>query len=526
MPYKDKNAERMAKREWARKNRARKKLAAQKTRAKQPPPSDPVGEIVKWSAAKLIVPPGHALAGQPMTIPPFAVDFLRASWAAHESALCVARKNAKSAICAVLVLAHLCGPVRVDGWRGAVCSVSVNKAAELRAQVADIAESSGLLDEIRIRKSPYPGIIESSTGQFEVLSADRSAGHASGFDLVLVDETGLFAERDRELLAGLRSSISAKGGRISHISIRGDSPLFREILENPANVVHVYESDPDCELTDRQAWRAANPTLGTIKSMQYMIDEVNRVANVPGDENHFRAFDLNQAVDPTREMIFTPGDLKQCFKVAEPMRSGPCVVGFDFGESSSATACAVVWPASGWCEFYMAFGDNPDLVTRGKLDNSNYELMHRRGELWTYPGRVTPVPRFLADVADRLEGQRVIQGGADRYKMAEVKDWLDEAKIRWPMDFRIVGAGRSGGEDIRRCQRLILDGKLWTHENLALSTAIAKSQIRRDENGNPGLARAHRRGRIDMLSSFVIAAGLAEPLVNKPAKPKMRFALA
>ena len=46
-------------------------------------------------------------AGDPMVLPPFAVAWLRASWDAHESALSTARKNAKSAIAAVVCLGYL-----------------------------------------------------------------------------------------------------------------------------------------------------------------------------------------------------------------------------------------------------------------------------------------------------------------------------------------------------------------------------------------------------------------------------------
>ena len=102
----------------------------------------------------------------------------------------------------------------------AIASLSKEKAAELRGQIQAIGEASKL-KELRYRRSPYPGRIESATGSIEVLSSDRSAGHSSSFDLVIVDETGLFSERARELLAGLRSSVSAKNGRVVHISVRG-----------------------------------------------------------------------------------------------------------------------------------------------------------------------------------------------------------------------------------------------------------------------------------------------------------------
>ena len=72
---------------------------------------DPVSAVAAWSESTLIVPPGHPLAGQPMALPAYAVDWLRASLAPgiRESLLTMARKNAKSAVCAVLALAYVAG---------------------------------------------------------------------------------------------------------------------------------------------------------------------------------------------------------------------------------------------------------------------------------------------------------------------------------------------------------------------------------------------------------------------------------
>ena len=244
---------------------------------------------------------------------------------AHEAALSTARKNAKSAIAAVLALGYLVGPLRRPGWRGAVASLDKGKASELRRQVAEIAEASHL--DVKIRRSPYPGVIESATGSLDTLSADRTAGHASGYSLVIVDETGLLPERARDLLAGLRSSVSARNGKIRHISIRGDSILFREILENPAVVSHVHAAPDDCEIDDEAGWRAANPGLGIIKSVAYMRAEVERVRGVPSDEPSFRALDLNLEISPTREMVCTPDDLRACFVGEKVPYRGPGMSG-------------------------------------------------------------------------------------------------------------------------------------------------------------------------------------------------------
>ena len=50
----------------------------------------------------------------------------------------------------------------------------------------------------------------------------------------------------------------------------------------------------------------------------------------------------------------------------------------------------------------MAFGDTPSLRERGKVDNTNYVEMERRGELRTYQNAITPVNEFMADIAADL----------------------------------------------------------------------------------------------------------------------------
>ena len=362
---------------------------------------DPVGVLAEWSRQTLVVPPGHPMAGEPMELLAFADSWLRESWGAHESALSTARKNKKSALAAQLALCFLCGPLRRPGWRGAVASVSKEKSNELRKQIAAIAEASNL--DVRIRRSPYPGVIESATGSFDTLSADRIAGHAAGYDLVIVDETGLFPLRARDLLAGLRSSVSAKNGRILHVSIRGDSILFAEILANPAVVSHVYAAQPDCTIGDEDAWRAANPGLGVIKSLDYMRDEVARVQGVPSDEPSFRALDLNQQLSPTKEMVCTPDDLRACFADAVEYR-GAVYLAFDVGEAGSGTAAAAFYPVTGALRTWLAFGDVPNLDTRGKRDGADYLAMERRGELRTIWGGPSPLRRLSPTCARTWPG--------------------------------------------------------------------------------------------------------------------------
>ena len=93
-----------------------------------------------------------------MTLPPWAVEFLRGALAApgHKALLCCGRKNAKSAIMAVLMLGYLVGPLRTAGWKGAVASINRTKAGLLMKQCEAIAMASKL-DDLTFRADPVPG---------------------------------------------------------------------------------------------------------------------------------------------------------------------------------------------------------------------------------------------------------------------------------------------------------------------------------------------------------------------------------
>lgn len=530
MPYKDPAKRRQAKRESARRRRERQRAASAPVAPPPPPPDTDAALIAaQWSRERLVVPPGHPLAGQPMELPDYAVAFLEDALQpeVREALLCTARKNAKSAITAVLVLAYLVGPLRRPGYRIGTVSVTREKAAELLRQCREIAEASGFVEaEATFRRSPAPGWIEAPHGTAEFLSADKASGHASGFDLAIVDELGLMTERDRELIAGMRTATSARDGRLIALSIRGESPLLEETVQRrdlATCVVHLHAPDVpeggDVDVHDPAVWAAGNPGLGAgIKSASWMADEARRVEATPSDRSSFLAFDLNLPQAPTREVIFTVGDWGGCVADDLPPREGPVCLGLDLGEATAASCAAAIWPRTGRCEWWMAFGDVPSLIERGRHDGARYDLMESAGELRTYPGRVTPIKDFLADVAADLAGSPVHRLAADGYKDSEVKDFLDQAGLRWPAEFRRVGAGKDGGRDVRALQRLVLRQRLRSRQSLAFAVAVSNSAIRRDGNGNPALDKATSRGRIDLLSAAVIAAGIAEPLFDRPRR--------
>ena len=500
--------------------------------------TNPAGAVAEWSKAALRVPPGHPRAGEPMTLPPYAVSWLRESLApgTRESLLCMARKNAKSAVCAVFALACVCGPLWRPGFRGAVVSINVAKAGELVRQAQEIAMASGLTiaalprdDGLFFRSRPNISI-ERDGVTFEVLSADKSAGHSSGFDVIICDETGLLVERDRPLLSGLRSSTSTRDGKLLHITIRGDSPHVTELIErraDPAVVVHLYEPPAGADACAPETWEHGNPGLAAgIKSRSYMVDRARMVSNVPGDLALFSAEDCNIEGSVFYETLVTVGDWNRL--ETEAKREGPCVIGADLGSTDSLSAAAAIWPATGRLEVYAACAAVPEhtLLDRGRGDGvgSLYKQLADAGELWVYEGaRTTPVGTFIAELAGELAGERVESCGCDRYRKSELLDALAAAKLRWPVQWRGAGVV-DGSADIRSFQRSVK--KRWLRPcrgKLLLTHAISEAIIVRDKLANHTLHKARFRGRIDAASATVIASALAERIRNRPVHKYRSF---
>ena len=515
--------------------RARKKAAAEPPEPVRAPTGSDAGSVVAlWAKGNLMVPTGP-LRGQPYELDGWQVAFLRDALGdgIREAGLSVSRKNGKSGLISVLLLAYLVGPLNSPLWRGIVVSLTGSLAAELRDAVVQTAEASGLDGLLTVRKSPPPGSVEGVAGsRLTILASDRATGHSVGSDMVVLDEAGLLQENQRDLWSAILSSTSGRDGRMLSISIQGDGQMFSELRDRagePSVVWHEFSAPDDCALDDEEAWAAANPGLASgIKSLSYMRDMSRKAISIPADAASFRAYDLNQPRSPSTETICSAADWRACERSADdlPTRAGDCVIGFDIGGSSSLTALSVLWSETGRLEAWAACGDNPVLIERSRADGvgSAYVEMERRGELVTYPGRVTPAAAFLADCAARLQGCRVVAAGADRYRRAEVEDALAAAGLDWEMVWRGQGAAASadGSFDVRSFQRAVLSGKLVTAESLLLRSAINESVIRRDAAGNPALDKRRHHGRIDALSATVIACGLGELVGNRP-KPKAGY---
>ena len=136
--------------------------------------------------------------------PAFATKFLRDALrpGVREAALFCARKNAKSAVSG--------GPNplpprerRTAPAARVGCGAGLSVEGQGGRALAAMRRHCGGLGLSEVRCGKVPRHVSSRWGRCEFLSADKTAGHASGFDLAVADELGLFPERSgRALVSG------------------------------------------------------------------------------------------------------------------------------------------------------------------------------------------------------------------------------------------------------------------------------------------------------------------------------------
>jgi hypothetical protein len=256
MPHKTKDQRAAYMRQY--RARRRKALAPVLPVPQQVAQVDAADVLIAWAETTLIVPSGP-LRGESFQISKWQREFLVDALApgVREAGLSVARKNGKSGLIAALLLGYLCGPLNQSYWRGVVVSLTGALAKELRDQVEQIAEASGLAHLVTMRRSPSPGSVDGLSGsRLTCLASDKATGHGLGADLAIIDEAGLLQENQRDLWGAVLSSVSARDGRLWAISIRGDSPMFSELAARagqPGVVWHEYAAAEGTALDDEGA---------------------------------------------------------------------------------------------------------------------------------------------------------------------------------------------------------------------------------------------------------------------------------
>ena len=473
-------------------------------------------------------------AGKPFRLREWQKAFIRDIYSPSRGArrvvrravLSIARKNGKTELAAVLVLAHLIGPE-------SEANGEIYSAANDRQQAAIVFNAIKRMVEATPALQKYLKVIPSTKtiyvtrsdvraagSKYVALSAEAGTKHGLNPSFVVYDE--LAQSKSRELLDTLLTSQGARSEPLFlTISTQNNDPQhpLSEMIddglkgEDPSVVCHLHAADDDCDLMDEAQWFKANPALGDFRSLEELRVMAERAARLPSEEASFRLLYLNQRVSLHAPLI-SQTDWKNCAATFEFEPGEPLYLGLDMSISTDLTALIAVSALDG-SRVKSWYWKPSDLVEEHtKRDRVRYDLHARNGLLELSPGRIIN-PRLLAfKIIDLCQAFDVRALAYDRYKTGEILGYFDDHDFiaqKGPgagLRLEPIGQGSVGmAPCINALEAAVLTGDL-KHDGHPLTTfCMMNAQCVSDPAGNRKLDKSASRFRIDGAVALAMALG-------------------
>jgi phage terminase large subunit-like protein len=448
--------------------------------------------------------------------------------------LSVGRGNGKTGLAAALAVSHLVGAWGAQPQREVtLCARTRDQGAVAFLFARSFVEAMPELDgRVTIRKSPLLEIeLEAPDGphMLKVTGGMGKAvlGGAATF-AVLDERAAWMPSRGPELEAAILTSLGKRGGKCAVISTSApdDGNDFSRWLDSPPSGCYVQEHralDLACAPDDAEELLRANPgsAEGIGATLEWLQSAGRQAAERGGAAlAHHRNLHLNQRVNTEARAVLIELDAwLPCEVEVQPERDGPCVIGLDLGGSSSMSAAAFFWPATGRLETLGWFPSEPALAARGIADGvgRRYLEMAERGELRTAGQRTVPAVDWIAEVMAHVAGQPIAAILADRFKTAEVGDALAAAGCRAPVIWRGFG-WKDGAADIEAFRRMVHERRVAAPRSLLLRHALSDSVVMVDPAGNPKLAKGRSLGRIDAAAAAILAIAEGHRMNTRPRR--------
>lgn len=483
-------------------------------------------------------------AGERFSVMPWQRRFIRGALApgAYESVLTMARGGGKTTTIAALGCAMLDedGPLAERNSTTAVVAASLPQARICMEHVGHfLGERVQDRNAFRVWNTVNRSAIHNKRNGVTLELKSCNPGGLHGLaGSVICDELAQWpANKIRPALSALETGLGkVEGSRIWKIGTRAASSghPFEEAIRD-ADFAQVHAARPDDPPFQKRTWARACPSLPFMPHLLARIrSEAAKAKRNPGAHlAAFRALRLNLGVSDVREAVLVELDAwRRAEGDVEP--SGAPVWGVDLGGTAASSAVSAYWPQSGRLDVLAAFpSEGLTLGERGLRDGvgSLYREQAARRELILTPGFATDVSFLLREALERFGKPSSI--ATDRYRQGELFDGLTAAGVP-PAAVTLRGMGYiDGGDDVRRFQRAMLEGKVRPVVSLVLRSGMAEARIvGPDAAGNWKLAKGSEggrrlRARDDAVAAALLAVGEgSRQLPRLAARRKRRWAKA
>lgn len=477
--------------------------------------------IIAFIESFCLIPEGKHV-GKPMKLMAFQRKFILDIYdnkkGTSRAYLSVARKNGKSALIAGILLAHIVGPEArqnsqiISGARSRDQASLVFKLAEKMVRL-----SPALSKIIRIVPSQKSLIGLPMNVEYKAISAEAGTAHGLSPVLAILDEVGQVRGPQDAFIEAIETAQGAHDDPLLiAISTQAatDGDLFSIWLDDaksakdPRIVSHVYTAPEDCDVTDRKAWKAANPALGEFRSLSDIQDFAKQAARLPAKENSFRWLYLNQRIEATSPFL-NRAEWEANNAEPEVFSGMQCWAGLDLSASRDLTAFVMTFfDGENWHVVPQFFLPADGIRERARSEKVPYDLWADQGFLTLIEGPVI-VPAIVArHVAEAAEQYDIQLMAYDRWRINDFQRELDAIGAQVPM--APFGQGfKDMAPAVDKLERLVAERRLRHGGNPILNMCAANAVAERDPAGNRKLNKMKSVGKIDGLVALAMALGAA-----------------
>jgi phage terminase large subunit-like protein len=271
-------------------------------------------------------------------------------------------------------------------------------------------------------------------------------------------------------------------------------------------VSHLYTAPKDCEITDRNAWAAANPAMAQFRSQTDIEDFAAQAERLPAKANSFSWLYLNQRIEAQSPFL---SRAKWEANNASPkvVPGDYCFAGLDLSASSDLTALVLVFPKSDRYHVLPHFFLPSDgLRDKSQAEKTPYDLWAYQGYLTTIDGLVIQpavVAQTVAEISQTYDLQLLAY---DRWRINDFTRELDN--IGAQISMQPFGQGfRDMLPAVDKLERLVAERKLCHGANPILNMYAVGAVVQSDPAGNWKLHKAKSYSKIDGLVALAMALG-------------------
>jgi phage terminase large subunit-like protein len=477
-----------------------------------------------------VIPEG-ALVGQKVKLADFQEAFFYSVYdnvaITRKALFSIARKNAKSATIAFILLVHLTGPEAVLNSQIVSGAMSRDQAALVFNLAAKMVSLSPTLQPlVSIMPSGKRLVGRRFNVEYRALSAEAKTAHGLSPALAILDEIGQIVGPQSDFIDAITTSQGAHANPLLialSTQAASDADLLSIWLDDaeasgdPRIVCHLYCADADAELDDRQAWVDANPALGLFRSLPDLEEQMKQAARMPSMENTVRNLLLNQRVS-----VNSPFISRDVWKAnaAAPLpfdRNTLVYGGLDLSARTDLTALVLVGKVAGvWQTHTYAWTPEDGLRDRAHKDRTPYDMWVKQGYLRTTPGKTVDYEFVARDIAEICSGLNIHSIAFDRWRIDLLKKEFADIGIDTEIPasegglLPLVEFGQgymsiSPAMDV--VEEWLLNSQVAHGMHPVLTMAAANGVVIKDPAGNRKLDKQKATGRIDPLVAMVMAAG-------------------